>query len=373
MSIKKHMVSSPKTFNVAFFADGSFLPIRNGTYASIYGLMRSFHQSVVHPTLILCDRGWDDPMSYVNQKFRTLFIKPNDYYDATKNLTYAFSRFNIKYAHFYNAEDVVNIGRNLMKSGIKIVYEAINIDHVLYDNLLPYAEVYKMKDIQKKALLFADHVMCRSEVDRKHIMDFGIGEKKITVYNGSIYCKDIVFSQRTWKNHSVVFLGHMFYPPNEHALEVIKNDILPRLRKIDSSYSVTVIGTISNQMIEKYAAKNLIFKKGVDDLSSELLQHDIAVAPLYHGSGTRVKILDYLASGLSVITTKKGIEGLHPDIVEHVSVVEDQDKYASKICEIAQKQQSGGVNSYPGRLFVENYYDWSTASESFVNVYKFLS
>lgn len=376
MFTKMSMISLPKNnFNVAFFADGSFLPIRNGTYASVYGLMRGFYDanSGVCPALVLCDRGWDKPINYINQKFRTIFIKPKDYYDSTESLIKALSFFNIRYVHIYNAEDVENIGKNIKKSGIKIIYEAINIDHILYESLLSSEEVLKMKEVQRKAFVLADHIMCRSEIDKKHIIDFGISESKITIYNGAIYCKDITFSQRNWRNKSIVFLGHLFYPPNEYALGVIKKTILPQLQELDKSFSVTVIGSISDEMLEKYREKNLIFKKGIDDLGAELLHHDIAIAPLYHGSGTRVKILDYLASGLSVITTKKGIEGLHYDVCKHVSIVEDKNAYASSIFRITKEQETGLRDTYPGRAFVESHYDWANQIDTFISVYESLA
>ncbi len=361
-----------KKYNVAFLVDGSFLPIRNGAYYSIYHLMNSLYRTkIVAPNLIISYRGWDNPKLYYKQLFRTIFLPTNDYYCDTGVLNYVFNFHNIKYVHIYNAEEVLNLGARLKKDGIKIIYEAINIDHILYGQLIKNKKkINQIKNLQREAMKLADEVLCRSDIDKGHILKMKINNKKITVYRGAISVKNIKYQLRTKKRYKVIFLGHMYYPPNENSLELIANKILPALKKINHKYSITIIGVTPVAIIKKYGKRGIIFKGGIDNLGQELLNYDIGIVPLFEGSGTRLKILDFLASGMPVITSSLGIEGLQKSINNCLIIENNINKYAVKIEQIMQNLKECGKISFRGRRFVEQYYNWNNNLKPFLNIYK---
>lgn len=365
-------LNKQKDYNVGFVVDGSFLPIRNGTYYSIYHLMSYLSDtSFVKPNLIIGYRGWDDPRLYYRKKFRTIFLPINDYYNNTGVLNYIFNFYNIKFVHIYNAEEVLNLGQRLKNINVKVIYEAVNIDHILYGRLMgDTKKVRKLKSLQQKALKVADYVLCRSEIDKRHILNMGIDSKKIGIYRGSINVNDIKFKVRKKPKYKLVFLGHMYYPPNENALKLIADKILPELKKINKKYSVTILGLTPCNIINKYKKKEIIFKNGINNLSEELLKYDLAITPLTEGSGTRLKILDYLASGLPIITTDIGIEGLHGKIKDYLIIENNIYNYASRIDKIMKSLEKYGNMSIGGRRFVERYYNWKSNLKPFTNIYK---
>jgi glycosyltransferase involved in cell wall biosynthesis len=48
----------------------------------------------------------------------------------------------------------------------------------------------------------------------------------------------------------------------------------------------------------------------VDDLAAALSLANAALCPIQQGSGTKLKIMDYLAAGLPVVTTPVGASGI---------------------------------------------------------------
>lgn len=357
---------------VGFLVDGSFLPVRNGTNYSIVTLMKALYQSgQVEPNLLISYRGWDDPRLYQDQDFRTIFLSSQDRYEGTGVMEYAFNVHNIRHLHIYNAEEVLELSPRLKHLGVNIVYEAINIDHILYGKLTDDKKLLSQtKERQRRALEMADSVLCRSEVDKQHILAMGIPAKKISVYRGAISVKDIAYKPRAEQRYKVVFLGHMYYPPNENALKFIADKILPALKKLDSRYSVTVIGIIAPAIKEHYARAGIIFRDGVDDLSEELLKYDVAIAPLFEGSGTRLKILDFLASGLPVVSTTLGVEGLHEDIARCLVIEDDINSYAAQINNIVRDLAKYEKIALRGRAYVERHYDWSRSLHPFLTIYE---
>ena len=60
----------------------------------------------------------------------------------------------------------------------------------------------------------------------------------------------------------------------------------------------------------KYENEKVKFLGYVEDLNDIFSKTTIALAPLFEGSGTRLKILDYLSAGIPTISTNLGVEGL---------------------------------------------------------------
>lgn len=353
---------------VAFLVDGSFYPIRNGTDYSIDTLMNALsEQDKASPCLLLNWRGWDNPRLYVRQPFETIFMPSEHFYNDDGVVGYALSMRNIDYLHIYNAEEAIIFSKYIRDAGTKIIYEAINIDHVLYSALgADKAETEQSKRQQKQAMEEADFVLCRSSVDETHILDMGISERKVSVYRGAIDTDAIPFYERRRQHINIVFLGHMYYPPNENALERIVQSILPNL---DRAYKFTVIGSTPDTIMSKYSDRGVVFKNGVDDLGVELKNYDIAIAPLLEGSGTRLKLLDYLASGIPTIGTTLSIEGLEESIRQSMIIEDSIDKYTEAIQRLTRDEELYEQLARSGRQYVEKYYDWRNNLKPFTDIY----
>lgn len=362
-----------KQYHVGFTTEGSFLPIRNGTNYSIQFLMEALYKTgKVDPNILIAYRGWDDPEIYKNQKFGALFLPVQHYYDDDLVFNYATNVMDLDFVHIFNSDEVLDMGKRLQRTGVKIIYEVINIDHVLYSQFwTDQSKLEEIRNMQKKACLSADYVMCRSEIDKGHLLDMGVPEGKISIYRGAIDPGHIEFKPRLSPRYKILFLGHMYYPPNEEALKLIVNKVLPSLREIDDRYTVTVVGNTPDKTLAEYAnIPGLIFLGGQDNLGKFLQDYDIGIAPLYQGSGTRLKLLDYLASGLPTITTNLGIEGLHRDIKNHLIVEDDIEKYAGLVDGTMRNMASYKSKSESGRKFIEEKYNWNDAIQPFLDVYQ---
>ena len=325
----------------------------------------------VDPNLLLCYRGWDNPKNYINQKFRTTFIRPDDYYKLNNVIEYIVNYHDIEIVQFYSSEGVLNLAPRLKKIGVKTIFEVQNIDHVLYERLgNDKKQIKKIKELQEKALSICDYVLCRSEIDKQLAIELGANPKAIDIYKGGIYVEDFTFQKRIQSRFKLVFLGHLFYPPNENAVKIMVEQILP---KLPSNYTITIIGIGPEDLIEKYQSDRIIFKGGVDNLSQELLSYDIAIVPLFAGSGTRLKVLDCLASGLPILSTNLGIEGLDPEIKKYIFTEDDISKYVEKIEFINNNLSEIQDMSVKGRKFVKEKYDWSNNLEPFLKAYKLLN
>jgi len=100
-----------------------------------------------------------------------------------------------------------------------------------------------------------------------------------------------------------------------------------------------------------------------DDAKTLLLQAtDVALNPMFSGSGTNLKMLEYLAAGVPVVATPVGARGL--DVVggEH-AIVSAVDAFPDGIARILRDAELRARLREQGRRLVEQRYDWVTIAE----------
>ena len=162
----------------------------------------------------------------------------------------------------------------------------------------------------------------------------------------------------------LVFHGHYGYPPNREAIEIMANEILPRLRERNVHATVLAIG--ANPPTEKLDDK-IIFTGPVQKVAPLLAAADIAVVPLLQGSGTRMKILDYFAARLPVVSTPKGVEGIPVESNVEVVIAQNFEQFTESITKLLGDSEAAKRIAERGRSFAERL-DWKEIAQQYLRL-----
>ena len=115
---------------------------------------------------------------------------------------------------------------------------------------------------------------------------------------------------------------------------------------------------------------NLTFTGVVYNVAEYLAASDVAIAPLFHGSGTRLKILEYFSCGLPVVSTSAGVEGLEVKNGVNVLIEDDLNEFAVKVIELLKKGALSTRLGKAARELVVNKYDWKKIARQLNTVYQ---
>lgn len=99
-----------------------------------------------------------------------------------------------------------------------------------------------------------------------------------------------------------LFIGSGNYEPNIIAIEKILEELAPALPDV----AFVVVGTNPPETDRE----NVYTPGFVEELPDALSLADVAICPLTTGSGTKLKMMDYLAAGLPIVTTSVGAQGI---------------------------------------------------------------
>jgi len=264
-----------------------------------------------------------------------------------------------------------------------VIYEALNVEFNLKNSILPDTLLKKnvlsrLKRTEEDLLERSDLCFAMSEDDKQIFTQiYGVNSSKISIAPNGVdedfYAN--VHSERTIKKEKVIpvpliiFLGSG-HPPNVEAGQQIIKNIAPRLPNAYFLIAGSVCWMICNGTLGKNVGLAYYI---TDEEKRELFSvADIAINPMMGGSGTNLKMLDYMAAGLPVVSTVIGARGIDLENNRH-AIVCDIDLFAKKISYLINKEDVRAELARNGRQLVKDKYDWKNIANSMIRHIQILS
>ena len=173
-------------------------------------------------------------------------------------------------------------------------------------------DAMKFKRLERGLLSDATAVVAVSDRDAKQLHELA-PEKTITVHANGVDTDYFDFvDHSTPKGAALVMTGTLGYYPNLDASLWLINEILPLVRGRVPEATLTLAGGHATPELMRLdsAASGVTVAGAVPDVRPYMAAADVFVMPLRLGSGTRLKALEALASGLPLVSTRQGVEGL---------------------------------------------------------------
>ena len=219
------------------------------------------------------------------------------------------------------------VGDALGKRDQLVVYDAHNVESVLRYRLLADSEiglriVRNAAAVERELCRRADLVLTCSHEDRDlfhRLYEIPLG-KCLVMPNGTFVGEPPDAPARRDKKRSLrlddkplaVFLGSLF-PPNEEAAAFICRELAPALPDVTFAICGGVGSAIDRASLASRGIRNVHVTGVLDDAARRdyLAAADLAVNPMFSGSGTNIKMFDFMAAGLPVISTPTGARGIN--------------------------------------------------------------
>jgi glycosyltransferase involved in cell wall biosynthesis len=155
-----------------------------------------------------------------------------------------------------------------------------------------------------------------------------------------------------------IFIGSP-YGPNREAANFIINELAPIMPDV----TFVIAGGVGNDI--NINQENVLITRSInEDIKTLwLYSSDIAVNPMMSGSGTNIKMFDFMAMSLPVVTTNIGARGIETAGCNSMMIVNpDADSFRNAINELMSIDVRLAMGT-EARLCVENSYSWERISD----------
>jgi GT2 family glycosyltransferase len=155
----------------------------------------------------------------------------------------------------------------------------------------------------------------------------------------------------------IIFVAGFGHPPNEDAAFWFVTEILPLIRAEVPAAHLSIIGSNPTERVQGLAGEGVTVFANVTDaeLSAAYDRARVAVVPLRCGAGVKLKTVEALRSGVPLVTTTVGAQGL-PNLAAVAAVRDDPASFAAAAVALlsdpaAWNQQSNAQVAYARRHF----------------------
>ncbi len=168
----------------------------------------------------------------------------------------------------------------------------------------------------------------------------------------------------------VLWLGGFDWPPNAEAARWLGAEVWPLVREKAAPGSIE-LHLIGRDPPAGLAAllPDATFHGYVDDVDEWRAGADALAVPIRSGSGVRVKVIEALASGLPVVTTPKGCEGLPLQPGRDALIAAEPAAFADALVRLARSPELRRSLSRAGRDYVAANHDPARVAAAKLAVY----
>jgi glycosyltransferase involved in cell wall biosynthesis len=205
-----------------------------------------------------------------------------------------------------------------------------------------------------------------SEKERELLSKVASNHHNIEVIPNCINLSEYSFFGVDPQPNSLIFTGSFSYFPNYEAMKWFLGEVFPDIRFQVPEVNLKITGDHENRILPPI--EDVTYTGFVEDVQQLIASSWISLAPIWSGSGTRLKILESMALGTPVVATSKGAEGLEVDHGVHLLIADTPDSFAEMVVCLLKNSELRRQLADNAYQLMREMYDWAVVMPRFLEL-----
>lgn len=272
---------------------------------------------------------------------------------------------------------------NIPRTKIPILLVEQTIEYLVYQKYaddfsfrplkpLLYLDVLKLRLWEQRFWHRATRLVAMSGQDRQIMLKATRSQKQIDVVANGVDTK--FFAQIKPQPHkfpTILFVGNFKWLPNKDAAVFLAQEIWPLIKSQLPQARLWIVGANPTPEIKRLSRISDVVVEGeIADIRDAFSRADILLAPIRNGRGTKYKVLEAMATGLPVVTTPLGIDGLDVVPGRHALVAATAQDLATQAVRLINTKSLGAKIAAAAKHLVTQKYNWSIISSNLDRIYQ---
>ena len=264
----------------------------------------------------------------------------------------------------------------------KIILRSHNLEYIIWqrlsrESLNPAKKIYlkllssQLKNYELNILKKIDGIATISNQDKKKYLELECPVETVTIPFG-LETKNYNNNNKNREDGKLKFfhLGAMDWKPNLEAVGWLLDEIWPKIQKKIPHAELHLAGKNMPDWLFKKKYINVFNHKEVQDSSKFISEHDVMLVPLLSAGGIRVKIIEGMAHGKAIISTKIGAEGIDYKNEENILIADSPKDFYNEVLKITTGKTDYKKIGENAREHVIKTYDQSKISKKLVGFFE---
>lgn len=220
----------------------------------------------------------------------------------------------------------------------------------------------KLMAYERRVCRAAARVVAVSDVDRQALLHLDPGLDVTVIPNGvdlDFYRPGVTPPLSEIGPNALVFTGKMDYRPNVDAVTWFVDAVLPLIRSRIADACLYIVGQQPSPRVAALAEQPGVVVTGkVPDTRPYIAAAGVYVIPLRIGGGTRLKVLEAMAMGQALVSTRLGCDGFPFADGHEVAFADEPQAFADRVVDLLEDREEANRLGRTARTFVEAHYGW---------------
>lgn len=246
-----------------------------------------------------------------------------------------------------------------------IILRAHNVEHIIWERMSESGFFIKraylkllasrLKKYEAEVINQVDGIAAITQDDKYTFKEMGC-KKPIEVFPVGIDTTKYLVSKQKPEFPSIFHLGSMDWGPNIEGIEWFLAEVWPGLTQEFPSLKFYIAGRKMPEWLKDLKLKNVIVEPDVPSAVDFINSKAIMVVPMLSGGGMRVKIIEGMALGKTIISTSVGAEGIDWNEGESILIANTTDEFIDKLKECIDKPNyASSIGAAARKLIVDKY------------------
>ena len=252
------------------------------------------------------------------------------------------------------------------QSKAMIVLRAHNVEHKIWERIAKETRFFlkrwylnhlakTLKEYELSALETVDGIAAITRKDAAFFRKYC--SKPVVDIPYGVYPEEFTPKSEIEGHPQFYHIGSMNWMPNEEGIRWFIDEVLPKTVEKVPAFVYHLAGRNMPEWLTTLDNPNVDVIGEVPDAKAFVANHDVAIVPLLAGSGIRIKIIESMAMGKTVITTRVGAEGILYNEDVNIIIAENKAKMVEAIRSINENPQIAVRIGQAARKLVEETYD----------------
>jgi len=175
------------------------------------------------------------------------------------------------------------------------------------------------------------------------------------------------------KQATLFFIGALDWAPNTEGLQWFLQHCWPQLIQSHPDAQFHIAGRNAPNWQDQLDKQGVHFHGEVESAVDFMLQYDVMVVPLLSGSGVRIKVLEGMALGKTVLTTPIGALGIDSKNGKDMLVANGAAAFSQAIESVLNGKMDTESIGKAARAYIENKHALKAATADLISFYQQLA